>query len=401
VLIATPVAQLALTLLLGAFVFLRIVKPLGAALVELGESELQLTLARDDLEQKVHDRTAELEEANETLEKRVLDRTAALDQARAAAEESLAKLSEAQSQLVRLSRQAGMAEVATGVLHNVGNALNSVNVSAELLLEAVQSSQIAGLAKACALLEKNRQDLPGFFSTGSDGEKLVAYLQGLSECLAEERGEFLAELKSMYTGVDHVKTIISRQQSLAKSLCVTESFEPCRLFEEALSFSRYALEQDGIEIVRTYDEGITLSGDRNKLMQILLNLLSNARHAIRAALRSGALDRGEGRLRAVVLRDGDRVHLSVEDNGVGIPQDDLQRIFVHGFTTKPDGHGFGLHSSSLAATELGGQIDVHSDGAGKGARFTILLPLEAATAGRSGDALELTGAGAHPQQPSP
>jgi signal transduction histidine kinase len=275
---------------------------------------------------------------------------------------------------VKLSRQAGMAEVATGVLHNVGNALNSVNISAELLLSNVQTSELEGLAKAAGLLEKNRADLPAFFASGGDGEKLVDYLQRLSEVLADERRELSAELDSMYTGVEHVKTIITRQQTLAKAASVTEDFAPARLLEEALAFSHATLAQDGIEIVRDYDEQLTIVGDRNKLMQILLNLVSNARHAIRAALRSGILDRGAGRL-YVSARDQDgTIRIEIRDNGVGIPVENVPRLFTHGFTTKDEGHGFGLHSSALAARELGGSIDVHSDGDAKGAAFTIRLP---------------------------
>jgi signal transduction histidine kinase len=73
-----------------------------------------------------------------------------------------------------------------------------------------------------------------------------------------------------------------------------------------------------------------------------------------------------------------RVRVSVIDNGVGIPAENLTRIFNQGFTTRKDGHGFGLHSGALAARELGGSLHVHSDGAGQGASFTLELPLAGA-----------------------
>ena len=71
------------------------------------------------------------------------------------------------------------------------------------------------------------------------------------------------------------------------------------------------------------------------------------------------------------------LEIEVEDNGCGIRDEDLQRIFHHGFTTKKNGHGFGLHVSANAATEMGAKLHVHSDGPGRGASFFLDIPLEA------------------------
>ena len=68
--------------------------------------------------------------------------------------------------------------------------------------------------------------------------------------------------------------------------------------------------------------------------------------------------------------------ISYIDNGIGIPADNLTRIFGHGFTTRKEGHGFGLHSGALAAKELGGALTVESDGPGKGATFTLEFPIQ-------------------------
>jgi len=76
--------------------------------------------------------------------------------------------------------------------------------------------------------------------------------------------------------------------------------------------------------------------------------------------------------------DSSRFFISVCDTGVGIEQENLTRIFSHGFTTKADGHGFGLHTSALAAKAMGGSITAHSEGSGKGATFIIELPLNSA-----------------------
>ncbi|HEX5747505.1 MAG TPA: ATP-binding protein [Archangium sp.] len=72
------------------------------------------------------------------------------------------------------------------------------------------------------------------------------------------------------------------------------------------------------------------------------------------------------------------VRIQVHDNGMGIAPEMLTRIFQYGFTTREEGHGFGLHSSALAAQELGGSLTVHSEGPGHGATFTLELPYVAA-----------------------
>jgi signal transduction histidine kinase len=67
--------------------------------------------------------------------------------------------------------------------------------------------------------------------------------------------------------------------------------------------------------------------------------------------------------------------IRVEDNGIGIPPENLTRIFSHGFTTRPDGHGFGLHIGAINAREMGGSLSVASEGTGRGATFTLILPM--------------------------
>jgi signal transduction histidine kinase len=88
--------------------------------------------------------------------------------------------------------------------------------------------------------------------------------------------------------------------------------------------------------------------------------------------------RPDQRITVRIAGDPSRVRISVSDNGVGIPAENLTRIFSHGFTTKQDGHGFGLHSGALAAKELGGSLSVQSDGPGHGATFTLELPCQPA-----------------------
>src|SRR6185369_13109107 len=108
--------------------------------------------------------------------------------------------------------------------------------------------------------------------------------------------------------------------------------------------------------------------DRHKLFEMVMNLLSNAGHAVE----------GQGMRNIAVRvrpRGFDRFLIEVEDTGCGISPEHLDKIFTFGFTTRPGGHGFGLHASACAAAEMGGSLTAHSDGPGRGARFTIELPL--------------------------
>ncbi len=133
------------------------------------------------------------------------------------------------------------------------------------------------------------------------------------------------------------------------------------------------LGQHGVEIIREFADVPPFNTDKHRVLQILVNLLRNAKHACQDS------ERTDKRLTVRITNEGDRIRVSVNDNGIGIPPENLTRIFNHGFTTKKDGHGFGLHSGALAATELGGSLTAHSDGAGCGATFTLELPVPAKT----------------------
>ena len=280
-----------------------------------------------------------------------------------------AKLENLHRQLLDSSRQAGMAEVATNVLHNVGNVLNSVNVSFAVVSDRVRKSRISNLAKAAGLLQEHQDDLAAFLSSDPKGTQLPGYLINLAQHLTEEQAEILKELQSLSSNIEHIKEIVAMQQSYSKVSGVVESLPVVELVEDALRMNAAALARHEVQVVREYAETPPVSVERHKVLQILVNLIRNAKYA---------LDEGgqpDKRLTLRVAKNGsDFVHVSVIDNGVGIPPDNLTRVFEHGFTTRKEGHGFGLHSGALAARELGGTLTVYSDGVGKGATFTLTLP---------------------------
>jgi PAS domain S-box-containing protein len=285
-----------------------------------------------------------------------------------------AELKRVNTQLVDASRQAGMAEVATGVLHNVGNVLNSVNISANVIREKVTKSRAGNLSKAVEMIASHTDDLAEFLTTDAKGRQLPGYFGLMAKMLREENGAMLEELTALTRGIEHIKQVVQFQQDYARPSTIRESLNPAALVEDALRINLLALERHRIEIVREFNEIGEVGIDRNKTLQILVNLISNAKNALRTA------EPPEGRritFRSSVIGEGEArtFRLEVIDNGVGIPPENLKRIFTHGFTTSATGHGFGLHSACNAAREMSGNLTVSSAGAGCGAAFTLEIPL--------------------------
>jgi PAS domain S-box-containing protein len=271
-------------------------------------------------------------------------------------------------QLLIASRQAGMAEVATNVLHNVGNVLNSVNVSASLISERIKKSRSTGLARVADLLTQHAGDLAAFLG-GTQGQQLPVYLKELAGELTAERDAAIAELAALRGNVEHIKEIVAVQQSYARRGGITDIVDIRTLVEDSLRMNEGAFSRHGVALIRDFADVPPIALDKHKVLQILVNLIRNAKYACDEA--ASPVKRVTVRVRAA---DG-VMSIAVIDTGVGILTENLERIFNHGFTTRKDGHGFGLHSSALAAKDLGGALRAESAGAGKGATFILTLPL--------------------------
>jgi PAS domain S-box-containing protein len=281
------------------------------------------------------------------------------------AEEELERV---HSQLLVASRQAGMAEVATNVLHNVGNVLNSVNVSASMVAERIRKSKCVGLVRVAELLRQHSGELATFL-TGAQGKHVPVYLQELAEELVAERDAAVTELSAVRSNIEHIKEIVAMQQGYARRGGITDTLDIRLLVEDSLRMNEGAFSRHGVTIVRDFEDVPLVQVDKHRVLQVLVNVIRNAKYACAEA--TGGPKRVTVRTRAA----SDSVIISVIDTGVGIPKENLDRIFNHGFTTRPDGHGFGLHSAALAAKELGGSLLAQSAGPGKGATFTLTLPL--------------------------
>ncbi len=274
-------------------------------------------------------------------------------------------------QLLQASRSAGMAEVATGVLHNVGNVLNSVNISAGVLAKQLHTSRVDGVAKLARLLREQGVDLARFLTEDERGRKVPAYMDQLAQHLEQERVSMATELDGLILNIDHIKEIVAMQQNYAQVSGVVETVELPELVEDAFKIHGGAYARHGIAVERSYEKVPTMMVDKHTVLQILVNLLHNAKYACDAA------NRPDKRVIVRIMASGqDRVKVEVADNGVGIAPENLTRIFSQGFTTRKGGHGFGLHSGALGAKQLGGSLSVQSDGLGKGAIFTLELPVQ-------------------------
>jgi signal transduction histidine kinase len=308
-----------------------------------------------------------------SMRRQVKQQTSRLLQQIAEREGMQVQIEKTHKQLLHASRQAGMAEVASSVLHNVGNVLNSVNISATLVDDNLRNSKAANLARVVALLQEHSADLGAFITLDPKGKQLPAYLAQLSGYLGAEQEGMIKEMRLLRNNIEHIKEIVAMQQSYAKLSGITELLNVTDLVEDTLRMNAGALVRHEVKVIREFDSQVPeISTDRHKVLQILVNLVRNAKYA---CSESGRTDK---KLTVRVTNGDDRVRIAVTDNGVGIAPENLTRIFAHGFTTKKDGHGFGLHSGALAAKEMGGSLKVHSAGVGQGATFSLELPIEPA-----------------------
>ncbi|MEO4016200.1 DAHL domain-containing protein [Pseudomonas rossensis] len=298
-----------------------------------------------------------LQTANDDLELRVEERTR--------------ELKDTQSELLATARQAGMAEIATNVLHNVGNVLNSVNISADLVTRKLRASKAQGLGKAMQLINEHSDDLGTFLTEDAKGKLLPGYLNQLVDAIALEQQGMADELAQLTKSVDHIKDIVATQQSYAGANSLMEPLHISELLEDALRMNSGALTRHHVTVVKEYSDVPQVMGDKHRLLLILINLISNAKYAM-----SDLSNRPRQMTLGVKIVEDKTLQVSVKDDGEGIAEENMTRIFAHGFTTRKEGHGFGLHSCALAAIEMNGHLTAHSDGPGKGAMFTLQIPLK-------------------------
>jgi amino acid transporter/nitrogen-specific signal transduction histidine kinase len=336
-------------------------------LAERMRAETALRKAHEGLEARVGERTAELVKANTELQVEIVQR-----------QEAQQALAEMNIQIGVVSRKAGMAEVANSVLHNVGNVLNSVNVSASLVAERLKETPVGDFPKVAGLLRLHANDLGAYLTSDPTGRQVPRFLEMLAEHWAAEHIELVDEVKRLQVSIQHIKDIVSRQQSLSGVSGLLEEVHLPKLIDEALAIRDDALQKSKVVVHREFEQMPFAMCDRVKLAQILVNLIANAEESL------AQITDSERRLtlRTQINRAGN-VEIQVIDNGLGIAPKFRERLFTHGFTTKKNGHGFGLHASALAVLEMGGTLRAEYNDAIRGATFIVELPLSRTLALRS------------------
>jgi len=333
-------------------------KNYAARLAPDGPTEVAgLARAFNTMLEEIGRRDAILARQLESLRKEVREREAAEQ-----------RLAENNRDMMRLSREAGMNEVATGVLHNIGNALNSINVSTELVFIQVNEHARFTAVALRDFFQKPPENAAPVFAAHPLAPELRAFAASLAGLSVEQVEEAARELAALRTSVAHLKDIVSRQQSLAKNVPVAEPFDVREAVRDALVLTKNDCRSVNLRVETEPDRRIGVIADRSSVVQILINLITNA--CVAMAGRPAAS-------RDLIIKigppAGKHVPVAVSDNGCGIEPHLLVSIFSYGFTTKPDGHGFGLHNAANVARLNGGSLHVASEGPNKGATFTLQL----------------------------
>ena len=283
---------------------------------------------------------------------------------------TLKELRETQKMLVDTAHRAGMAEIASGILHNVGNVLNSIKVSSQILKEKIERSRVNNLQKVLTLIEEHSADLGNYITSDEKGKLLPAYLIKVGETLKDEQDNFLNELSNLNKGINHIEEIVSVQQNYAGVFGLVESVSISNMMDDVLRMYHDSFQKSRIKVTKQYTQTTLIMIEKGKLMQVFVNLLKNS---LESLIIKGEKDKT---ITIDIIEDKEKNSQIIEiiDNGSGILKNNLRKIFSYGYTTKKESKGFGLHTSALAISELKGKITAHSDGKNKGAKFTVIIP---------------------------
>lgn len=281
------------------------------------------------------------------------------------------KLDNINKQLIIAARQAGMAEVAISVLHNIGNIMNSVNVAALSLSEKLKATNFDSLINIEKLIREHQKDFDNFINNDPQGKSLLSYINKIPTFWEERKKIFIEGVTEVNKNIKNINEIIVMQQSLAGATGTIENILLPDIIEEALKLNKSTFPHSGVNIVKKYAIQPFILTDKVKILQILVNLIRNAYETIQADAQDKSIT-----IQISAQNNNEEICIEVIDQGKGISPENLTKIFSYGFTTKKKGHGIGLHASALAAKELGGSLIAESPGENQGAIFKLVLPIK-------------------------
>lgn len=321
------------------------------------EEFLDLIFAFNSMTERLRDSQHKLEDYSRSLEEKVLKRTRALR--------------ETQQILVQQAHEAGLAEMAVGVLHNIGNAITPAQVSATVLINHLSSSPLRqrldqSLAPLRDSLETSRELSP------QERQKFTTLLRHLPASLTEEYDRAIRELKEIRDKHYHIETIIKLQMRYAKVTEHTGLVSISQLAQDAINIVADAITKRHIALTIDLQKTPMIRAEESKILQIMVNLIKNAYES---------MDAEGSTIRKLTVFTGVRpdkpgwVIFSVKDTGCGFTTEEKKHLFTYGYTTKKRGSGFGLHSCANTIIACHGSLEATSPGPGQGAEFSILLPV--------------------------
>ncbi len=323
------------------------------------KTHIELNLTREELKQNnelLKRNEAEIRQLNEQLKGTVIEKSV--------------KLEHAQEEILEKEHKSELADITTGTLHNVKNILTSVKTSSEFIMENILNAQSGkAFKKANDLLKKNLDNISDFIVNNPKGKMLLEYYLKIEDLLNSEKDFIKSDLERIAEKVEVIEKIVSVQQEYGGGED-KDKVNLGQIIDDALAMQSGSIDAHRIEVIKEYDQIPNVYILKTKFMHILINLIKNAKEAM---IETAEEDK---KLMFIIEQGSDKVRLKVKDTGIGISKDNLKHIFTHGFTTKSDGHGFGLHSCAAYMKEMNGEISVESEGKGKGATFVIELPMD-------------------------
>jgi PAS domain S-box-containing protein len=268
-----------------------------------------------------------------------------------------------------VSRQAGMAELAAGVLHDIGSVLDGIGNSSTLLTNLLRQSDPSGLPMLAAQFRDVAVRMEKGGACTGELPPLLKQLEELAARLVTEQDKLVQECATLRANVEHANGVIATQQSHARKSHLLESIPIAILIEDAAALCKPAYVRSRVNLVRDFGALPEMETDRAKVLQILVRLLRNA---VVACDESGQSDH---QVTVTAMSEKDSwIVITISDTGIGIPQENLDRIFAQK-GANPASRFHGLHGSALAAQSLGGTLTASSAGSGRGASFELRLPL--------------------------
>ncbi|HEX2947816.1 MAG TPA: substrate-binding domain-containing protein [Clostridia bacterium] len=282
------------------------------------------------------------------------------------------KLDSSYRQLMEQAHRRGMADT-TGILHNIANILNSVNVTTQSIESLMAGSAVNDLLMANSLLEQNIGDLEKFVLTNPKGKILMQYYVNLGSEFDIFRGKLQTYIGRLADKVSLIEGIVNAQQSYTDVKSSLERLDVVPVIEDVLNMYQTAIERRGAEVERNYESSVIAMAQRTKLFHVLTNIVKNGIESMEKT------EPGSRILTVAVYKKDLSIFISISDSGEGIAEGNLEHIFAYGFTTKKDGHGFGLHSCANYMTEMKGRIWAENKTIGRGATFVLQLTAPSGT----------------------